>query len=348
MKPKVILPVICLFLLSACGDYIPPGEPGKSVIAIEVSISEDPVEIGNTAQLYITAKLANGDLVEGITTTYTDLETGDYRLIEWDTSNFNIAAVDTEARLIPRTEGFVTVTAFLGDLEHSRVVRVDDTGMPAASLSTPDNDDDDNDYVIDPDDDVNPPPQPGPCQGYAVDVTEFVPGIYSGFGVQSLPDIVLGPPEGAGDAAGGSDVLSLGRLGEIVLDLGNCKVVDGPGVDFIVFENPFFIMGDPTNPFAELGVVGVSEDGVNFVEFICDDTAYPFTGCAGWNPVYSSTMNLISPFDTAQAGGDQFDLSEIGVTSARYILIRDVSDYGGGSTAGFDLDAVAVVNGEIQ
>jgi hypothetical protein len=349
MKPKIILPILCVFLVCACGDYIPPGEPGKNVTAIEIVIDKDPVEVGDLAQLYVMAKLANGDIVEGITTSYTDLETEEFFLVDWDTSNIDIAVVDDEARLIPRTEGFVTVSAFLGELEHSRVVRVDYTGTPALSL-IPSNNDQVNDSTDDDEDPPEPPqpPQPGPCQDYAVDVTMFTPGLYSGFGVQSLPDIVLGPPEGAGDGIGGTDVLSLGRLGEIVLDLGDCHVVDGPGIDFLVFENPFFILGDPTDPFAELGVVGVSDDGVNFVEFVCDDAAYPFTGCAGWNPVYSSTMNLISPFDTVAAGGDAFDLSEIGVASARYIMIRDISDYGGGSTAGFDLDAISVINGEVQ
>lgn len=189
-------------------------------------------------------------------------------------------------------------------------------------------------------------PQPVSCQGHAVDVLLFSPGLGAGFGGSDFPDIVLGPPEGNGSGSGGFDVLSLGRLGEIVLDLGTCNLVDGPGVDLIVFENPFFISGDPNTPFSELGVVGVSDDGVNFVEFSCDDSGYPYTGCAGWNPVYSASSNNISPFDVANAGGDQFDLDEIAMESARYVRIRDVSDFGGGGTAGFDLDAISVINGE--
>jgi hypothetical protein len=55
----------------------------------------------------------------------------------------------------------------------------------------------------------------------------------------------------------------------------------------------------------------------------------------------------VDPTDPAVAGGDAFDLAEVGLPRARFVRIRDggTSDYAGVS-GGFDLDAVAVVNGE--
>ena len=83
--------------------------------------------------------------------------------------------------------------------------------------------------------------------------------------------------------------------------------------------------------------------------FTCSNGSFPYTGCAGWHPVYSHPDNGIDPFDLDVAGGDAFDLAEVGVAKARYIMIVDDGDSGAfGTTAGFDLDAVAVVNGEIQ
>lgn len=188
-----------------------------------------------------------------------------------------------------------------------------------------------------------------PCQGFAQAVKEVHYGSGAGFGQGNFPDIVLGPPHGAGANSGSTNVLSLGNGGEIILDLGNCEAIDGTGADFIVFENAFNIGGNPNDPYAELGIVGASEDGITFVDFPCHTSSYPYTGCAGWHPVYSNPSNSISPFDPATAGGDAFDLHDIGLAKARYIRIVDAGLSGGaGGTAGFDLDAVSVVNGELR
>ncbi len=197
-----------------------------------------------------------------------------------------------------------------------------------------------------------PPPPEGdegePCNGFAEEVFSVSYGEGAGFGQAKMPNVVLGPPQGKGSGAGGLDVVSLGRHGEIVLDLGKCAAVDGEGADFIVFENAFYIGENAEAPYAELGVVSVSEDGVTFVEFVCSSHAYPYDGCAGWSPVYSNATNGVDPFDQAVAGGDAFDLADAGLNKARYIMIRDLSGSGGGGGVGFDLDAVAVLNGEIQ
>src|SRR5262245_32235493 len=51
------------------------------------------------------------------------------------------------------------------------------------------------------------------------------------------PGIVLGPPGTATPTTGSLTVLSLGHAGSIVLEFSDNVVVDGPGPDFIVFEN---------------------------------------------------------------------------------------------------------------
>ena len=183
-------------------------------------------------------------------------------------------------------------------------------------------------------------------------VTSFTPGPNAGFGQDRMPDIVYGPPVGTGDLFGSVDVVSLGDQGEIIVELGH-YIVDGPGPDFIVFENPFLIGGDPTNPFAEPGEVSVSEDGKTWSTFPCvgpfecDINGYPYGSCAGWHPIYSNPDNGISPFDPVAAGGDVFDLADIGVKRAKFIRIRDMNRVcSGPPTAGFDLDAISIINAE--
>lgn len=188
---------------------------------------------------------------------------------------------------------------------------------------------------------------------FVTKVVSFLPGPCAGFGIPSLPGVVMGPPEGGGDDNGSLDVVSLGVGGEIVLSFEPNAIVDGPGVDFVVFENAFAIGGNPANPYAEPGEVSVSDDGVTWTTFPCTATKAPFGACAGWHSVYSSVASGISPFDPKISGGDPFDLADLGVTHARFVRIRDKSgetcpDAGAGrpTSDGFDLDAVAIVNAE--
>jgi hypothetical protein len=175
-------------------------------------------------------------------------------------------------------------------------------------------------------------------------VVSYTPGEGAGFGQDAYPDVVYGPPEAPGDGGGSLDVLSLGREGAIVLAFRDIDLIDGPGVDLLVFENPF-------PGWAETGVVGVSEDGRTWTEWPCDasdaDGGYP--GCAGVALVYANPTNGVDATDPEAAGGDRFDLADIGVSRARYVRVRDsgANAYDGVS-GGFDLDAMAVVNGAAQ
>ncbi len=168
-----------------------------------------------------------------------------------------------------------------------------------------------------------------------------------------MPGIVLGAPAGGGPASGGVDVVSLGSHGEIMLSVEPNAIVDGEGPDFLVFENAFLAGGNPSNPYVELGEVSVSDDGISWTAFPCAAAGFPYAGCAGVHPVLSSRDNAIPPTDPAQAGGDAFDLKELGVPRVRFIRIRDLGTVACSDdpsarfpTGGFDLDAIAVIHGE--
>jgi hypothetical protein len=178
----------------------------------------------------------------------------------------------------------------------------------------------------------------------AVEVVRFDPGDGAGYGSGRLPDVVLGPPDGGKTSEGSLDVVSLGVAGEIVLRLG-CDVVDGDGVDLVVYENAF-VVGSTGRAFAEPAEVAVSDDGVMFHAFPCTPPDGQVAlddgddGCAGLAPVQANVDNgLVGVFP--DGGGDGFDLQSIGVSAARFVRLRDLSVAGAAPQAGFDLDAVS-------
>ena len=171
--------------------------------------------------------------------------------------------------------------------------------------------------------------EPDPFIDHVVSYTE---GEGAGFGQDNYPDIVLGPPMGAGPNAGSLDVLSLGMNGGIIVSFEDWIITDDDGVDLIVFENPF-------TGWVELGEVSASQDGEEWFTWSCDRETWE--GCAGITPVLSHPDNCLDARDPLTAGGDTFDLTDIGLESAKYIRIQDVS----GEIGGFDLDAIAIVNG---
>ena len=186
---------------------------------------------------------------------------------------------------------------------------------------------------------------------FVTSVVAFTPGDCAGFGIPAMPGVVQGPPVGFGAEQGSTNVVSLGRGGSITVSFGANAIVDGPGPDFVVFENAFYVAGDPTNIFAEPGEVSVSLDGAAWKTFPCTATKAPYGACAGWHPVYSSPDNAVSPVDYPACGGDAFDLTDVGLASAQFVRIRDM----GGedcpvdpklrtTNVGFDLDAVGIVN----
>jgi hypothetical protein len=203
-----------------------------------------------------------------------------------------------------------------------------------------------------------------PANRFVTAVVSFAPTDCAGFGVASMPGIVEGPPVGGGKDLGSTDVVSLGSGGAIVVSFAPNAIVDGPGPDFVVFENPFDIGGSATNVYAEPGEVSVSDDGTTWQTFPCNPTfdpsasdgtgtAPPYGACAGWHVVVSTPSNGVSPLDPGVAGGDAFDLADLGVKHARYVRIVDRTaeacpEAGADkpNSNGFDLDAVAIVNAE--
>jgi hypothetical protein len=186
------------------------------------------------------------------------------------------------------------------------------------------------------------------CSPFVTNVVRVDYGPGAGFGQSAYPSVVEGPPRGGGCCRGSLHVLSLGDGGNIVVEFGQV-IVDGPGADFIVFENPFDIGADPLNPNADPATVEVSADGAEWFAFPCSATGYPWGACAGWHPVFANPeANAIDPLDPGIAGGDPFDLADLaadgGPTEVKYVRITDRPDVVGD----FDLDALGVVHGRCR
>lgn len=180
-----------------------------------------------------------------------------------------------------------------------------------------------------------------------VDCIESFDPVEATFGQNKLPGVVLGPPVGGGLKKGGMDVLALGCGGSVTLFMDAPGIVDGPGADFIVFENAF---ESGMITFREPARVLVSADGVDWRSFPCDPAEEEPLGCAGVSPVLSAPDNEVDPTDPAVAGGDAFDLADVGLATARYVRLIDVGlehfpdeTWCGGLAGGFDLDAIAAV-----
>ncbi|GMV16660.1 MAG: hypothetical protein AMXMBFR56_48840 [Polyangiaceae bacterium] len=183
-----------------------------------------------------------------------------------------------------------------------------------------------------------------PCPRFVTSAVDHAFGSGQNIGQAAFPGPILGPPRGGGDEQGSLDVVSLGNGGHVTVAFGQTRIVDGPGPDFIVFENAFFAGGDPNAPFAELGTVEVSTDGKSWTAFPCTESAAPYGSCAGWHPVYANAdENAVDPLDPAVAGGDAFDLADVGVAEARFVRVTDRADLEGMNGV-FDLDAVGIVN----
>ncbi len=212
---------------------------------------------------------------------------------------------------------------------------------------------------------------------YADAVPSYAIGPGGGFREADLPGVVLGPPVGFELFLGSDDVVSLGFTpGFIVLRFDDNVIVDGPGVDFTVFENAFLtkIGTQVSVPFAEPGRVSVSQDGSTWHAFegcLITDPGEPdwYPDCAGVRPVLAdgtgntSHASVPTPPGAFEAlvgqltflvtlpegaGGDSFHLADVPISWARYVRIESPdfvpSGAPGPDTAGFDLDAVAAVN----
>lgn len=200
---------------------------------------------------------------------------------------------------------------------------------------------------------------------FATQVVSFSQGTGGGlFDTQAI----LGGPQGAGLSMGSLDVLTLGEGGSVVLGF-DVDIVDGPGADFTVFENSFLISASDQT-FAELLYVEVSTNGTDFARFGPTYTGVgselgAFAGLAGCLPVLANVLtDPASPFVTALAGGESFDLADLATHPAvvsglvdpnaiRFVRLVDClpGDLDQNGTmlpglGGADVDAVAVLNSD--
>lgn len=206
---------------------------------------------------------------------------------------------------------------------------------------------------------------------YATSVVSFNQG--GGSGIFD-PALILGGPRGGA----GTHVLTLGTGGDVTLDF-DVTLTDGPGADFIVYENGFEWNG---LTFPEMAMVEVSTNGVDFARFPMryDGPQGPFistfellpwgiySGLTGLvPPVANVDTNSIDPLNPVLAGGEAFDLADLhdhplvamglvdlhaveyirlvdliagNEVDTRFVTIWDT----GGPDGNADIDAVAVIN----
>ena len=130
------------------------------------------------------------------------------------------------------------------------------------------------------------------------------------------PGNALGAPNGA------TGVHSLGLGGDLTLGFA-LPIVDGPGADLIVGENPFRLTTGGWDTFAEMMFVEVSSDGVHFARFPSRYFGEPvqpgpfgtvqvgtYSNLAGQTPVLALTPNVDSQ-DVVDAGGDAFTWADM-------------------------------------
>lgn len=210
---------------------------------------------------------------------------------------------------------------------------------------------------------------------YATTIVSFQPGPNAN---PAFPDSnALGGPRGGGISGGSSHVCVLGVGGSITLGFSS-PLRDGPGADFLAFENGF---ATSAGVFAEVAIVEASSDGVTFARFPSRYAGPPnpqpafgtlpmgtFSGLVGGMPVVANVVtNTVDPRDPVVAGGEAFDLADLAndpnviagfVDPDRIIQVRivDVPEGtvqdsigaflydNGGATGSTDLDAIAVVH----
>jgi len=139
---------------------------------------------------------------------------------------------------------------------------------------------------------------------------------------------------GGGDRSGGTDVYSMGLDAGVndtlVLSWSGGQAVDGPGADLVVFENPFDVASG--GRFFDPLLVEVSADGDAWFAFpvdylAADELAWSadpsaWSGFAGVSTVrLNEDTNPVDPFDAEAAGGDAFDLADVGLSAARYVRL---------------------------
>ena len=182
------------------------------------------------------------------------------------------------------------------------------------------------------------------------------------------PSLALGP------MGGGGHVHSLGRGGFLTLGFA-VTIVDGPGADLIVGENPFGSTTEPWKSFAEVAFVEVSSNGTDFARFPARYTGpqvqpgpFDFLDSGAYGNLtgrFVVNASAADPQDVVDAGGDAFDLADLAndplvlggqvdlnaITEVRIVDAesgvatdtRGVTIYDTGGVGSADIDGVTVI-----
>lgn len=155
----------------------------------------------------------------------------------------------------------------------------------------------------------------GQAGAYATKVIAYDTKNQAGGGIFN-PKNALGAP-----VVGSFGVHTLGVGGYLTLGFA-VTITDGPGADFLVFENPF-VLSAGGKIFSEAMFVEVSSNGRDFARFptryrgpatsggaFATSWAGYFSGCAGIKPSNGGKTG-VDNFDVVQAGGDSFDLADL-------------------------------------
>lgn len=302
----------------------PVGEtPEELIRSIRITVDDSNWVVGDFRSLRCEVKFNTGT-VSSISEVFIT-PNGNVTSVSWQSLDESIISIDGgDAQLIDYGETYLFV--FFEDFADSELVKVkmlteDPDWSGDSFLSSND------DYLI-----------------------EY--GDNGGFNSHLFPDIVYGLPQN-----GGVDVVSFGGGGYMWIGLNDYFIVDGPGVDFTLFENA--VISNLEGHFAERAQVYVSVDDFVYFPFDCDhdDPNEVYAGCAGVNPVNAEE----NPLDSSVSGGDSFDMADVELPAAKYILIVDMNtcalddptyfNLDGDllcsltGTQGFDLDALAIING---
>lgn len=135
-------------------------------------------------------------------------------------------------------------------------------------------------------------------------------------------------------------IVSLGKGGYVVLEF-DPPIANGPGPDFLVFENAFFYGSGQV--YDEWMIVSVSQEGTNWHTFPYDSVTG--MGLAGRTPTgCSSCTGSINWQDPSQAGGDAFDLSVVGLAWARFVRVEDATRWQSPDRLSADLDGIVAIH----
>lgn len=168
---------------------------------------------------------------------------------------------------------------------------------------------------------------------------------------------IFNPLNALGAPGGATSVHSLGIAGDLTLGF-SPPLIDRPGADLIVGENPFRLGSTWWQSFAETAFVEVSSNGVDFARFPARYFGAPVSAGAfgtvpvgaygnlgGQTPVLATTPGS-DALDVVEAGGDAFDLADLAthplvlatlvdLQAIAYVRLVDVVD-------GTSLDSVGV------